>query len=404
MARILYITYDGVLEPLGQSQVLSYLERLASNHEIFLISFEKEKDRKNTARMLLFHTRFKDAGIIWWPLAYHKSPTALATVFDILIGLTLAVYLARVRRIDIVHARSYVPALIALSVKRIIGTRFLFDIRGFWADERVDGGLWPKSGFLYRVTKLLEQKFFRAADHVVTLTHASVKVIENFEFLQKNRPSVTVVPTCADLDRFRLTTGRKSDQFIFGYVGSIGTWYLFDETVQFFKILLERRPDARFLVVNRNEHSAVRATFGKSGIDPCRLELIDSDHCDVPKHISRMHAASVLIRPCFSKVASAPTKLAEYLGCGVPCLGSKGVGDVQEILEVHRVGVVVPSFDELALRVALDSLLLLVDEHDIAHRCRVTAEQLFALDQGVKKYRQIYDCLGSPSTTVKLDG
>ena len=30
----------------------------------------------------------------------------------------------------------------------------------------------------------------------------------------------------------------------------------------------------------------------------------------------------------YSRVACAPTKLAEYLGCGVPCLGSAGVGDM----------------------------------------------------------------------------
>ena len=41
---ILYISYDGILEPLGQSQVLRYLERLASARKIVLISFEKPED------------------------------------------------------------------------------------------------------------------------------------------------------------------------------------------------------------------------------------------------------------------------------------------------------------------------------------------------------------------------
>ena len=41
---ILYISYDGMLEPLGQSQVLAYLERLAPGRHIHLISFEKARD------------------------------------------------------------------------------------------------------------------------------------------------------------------------------------------------------------------------------------------------------------------------------------------------------------------------------------------------------------------------
>ena len=44
---ILYITYDGILEPLGQSQVLAYLEKLANDKTIYIISFEKKKDLKN---------------------------------------------------------------------------------------------------------------------------------------------------------------------------------------------------------------------------------------------------------------------------------------------------------------------------------------------------------------------
>ena len=39
---ILYISYDGMLEPLGQSQVIPYLGMLSKKYKIFLISFEKK--------------------------------------------------------------------------------------------------------------------------------------------------------------------------------------------------------------------------------------------------------------------------------------------------------------------------------------------------------------------------
>lgn len=42
--KLIYLSYDGILEPLGQSQVLRYLERLATDHKIVLISFEKPHD------------------------------------------------------------------------------------------------------------------------------------------------------------------------------------------------------------------------------------------------------------------------------------------------------------------------------------------------------------------------
>ena len=38
--NILYITYDGLLEPLGQSQVLAYQEKLGNNFNIILLLFQ----------------------------------------------------------------------------------------------------------------------------------------------------------------------------------------------------------------------------------------------------------------------------------------------------------------------------------------------------------------------------
>ena len=173
---ILYVSYDGMLEPLGQSQVVTYLEKLAPGRRIHLISFEKAGDWRDGARRQAMRERLATAGIAWHPLRYHKSPSAPATAYDIAAGSALGVLLARRHRLGIVHARSYVPALIGLAVKRAAGAKLLFDMRGFWADERVDGGLWPAGGRLYRTAKALERKFLLAADHVVTLTHACTRI------------------------------------------------------------------------------------------------------------------------------------------------------------------------------------------------------------------------------------
>ena len=168
--QVLYITYDGLLEPLGQSQVLAYMEKLAPEWPVHILSFEKSKDRDDEPRMAAMRARLRAAGIGWTPLAYHKSPSAPATAYDIAVGTLVALRLVLRLKVKIVHARSYVPALVALAVKRVAGVKFLFDMRGFWADERVDGGLWPKNGRLYRIAKDLERRFLEAADHVVTLT------------------------------------------------------------------------------------------------------------------------------------------------------------------------------------------------------------------------------------------
>jgi glycosyltransferase involved in cell wall biosynthesis len=366
------------------------MERLASEWAIHIVSFEKPKDRKDSSRMAAMRARLDAAGISWTPLAYHKSPSVPATTFDIATGAFVVLWLALRRKAPILHARSYVPALMATLAKRVNDSKLIFDIRGFWADERIDGGLWPKGGALYRTTKRVEELLIATADHMVTLTHASARELAHWPAFEAHKPALSVIPTCADLDLFRPRQAAPKGAFILGYVGSIGTWYLFEEIVTFYLALCERRPDARLLFVNRNEHDYIREGLARRGVALERFEIVTAEHREVPLQIARMHAAAAIIRPSFSKIASAPTKLAEYLGCGVPCVGNVGVGDIEEILEERRVGVTLSDFSVEDHRRAVDRLIALLEEPDLGERCVTTARQLFSLEAGVAAYRKIY--------------
>jgi len=402
MARVLFISYDGMAEPLGQSQVISYLEKLADENQIHVISFEKPIDINDPARMQVPKKRFAAKGIEWTPMRYHSRPSALATAWDVFRGQLVALWISWRMNADIIHVRSYVPALIALPAKSIFRSKLVFDIRGFWADERVDGGIWPRDSKIFRITKWLERIFFNSADYLVTLTQASVPVIKNFSFWKKKVPPIAVIPTCADLKNFSPSPIKlKSEPFIFGYVGSFGTWYLLDETMALFKAISVLKPDAKMLVVNRTEHKAILESAHLAGVPLASIELCAAAHSEVPKLIRRMHFASALIRPCYSKVSSAPTKLAEYLGCGVPCVGNAGVGDIVAILEGRGTGLVLRAFDETALTKAARLIVSMAFEPSLAQRCRGVAEELFSLDIGISAYQRIYSDLTTESVVHK---
>jgi glycosyltransferase involved in cell wall biosynthesis len=395
---ILYLSYDGMLEPLGQSQVLRYLEGLAGTHAIHLVSFEKPEDWRRPGEAAAMGARLRTAGIRWHPLRYHRTPSALATAWDIARGTLLAVWLAWRHRVQVVHARSYVAAVMALAVRRLTRARFLFDMRGFWADERVDGGLWPAGGRLYRAAKRFERTFLLRADCIVSLTHAGVRAMQGFPYLRGVPRRFEVIPTCADLDRFRLADPGASAvaghrPFTVGYVGSVGLWYLFDETVRCLALLREQRPEARLLVLNRGEHAFIRHRLAAGGIPPDSVELRAADQAEVAQAMREMDATVFFITPAFSKTASAPTRLGEFLWCGVPCLGNAGVGDMAAILRDERVGVALERFDDASLRQGIDQLLALAADPGIRARCRRAAERHFALEEGVRRYAAIYRSL-----------
>lgn len=393
---VLFISYDGMLEPLGQSQVLAYIERLSLSRPIYLISFEKTKDWANRSERQELRARMVTAGIAWYPLRYHKKPAAIGTAWDIIRGTCVGLWLTIRYRLIIIHARSYVPSVMALFIRRLTGARFVFDMRGFWADERVDGGLWPRFGCMYRVAKWFEHRFLSRADHIVSLTHAAVGVMKRLKFLQCRMPPFTVIPTCADLRRFKpADNDLQGGPFVLGYVGSVGTWYMFHQVVETFAILRKLQPDARFLVVNRGEHEYIRLSFKKVGVPESSVEIISAAHSEVPALMARMSAGIFFIKPAFSKQASAPTKLAEFLGCGIPCLSNAGVGDMADVLEGEHVGVAIRSFDETSLHLGLVRFLSLCIDPEVSVRCVTAAHRHFSLDEGVRRYESIYTHLES---------
>jgi len=393
MATVLYLTYDGLMEPLGQSQVWQYLSGLSANHHIFLISFEKRADWGNESERDRIKAAVAAKGVTWIPLRYHSKPSAIATAFDILLGIVVGSYIVLRHRIQIVHARSYVSSVIALSLKKLLGIKYIFDMRGFWADERIDGGIWPKGSRLYRVAKGFEQKFLLNADVVVSLTHTAVKDMQAFPYMQGVEQKFVVIPTCVNLALFHppvTLSEHNAGDFVLGYVGSVGTWYLFDEALRTFIALLKVKPMARLLIINRNEHAFIRERIAALGVDVSKVELKSAVHHEVVQAIHQMDACVFYIKQAFSKRASAPTKFGELLGCGVPCISNSGVGDTEAILEGERVGVVLRSFDDAAHVQGVEALLKLVADVDVKPRCIRVAHQYFALEQGVARYDQIY--------------
>lgn len=404
MINILYLSYDGLMDPLGYSQVFQYLKKLARGNRIYLITFEKKENWRDRERRDHILTEVQAAGIHWHPLRYHRHPPVFATSFDIICGFLLACLLVLQQKISIVHARSYVPSVVALGLKRLFGVRFIFDMRGFWADEKVDNGNWVKGGPLYRIAKRFERRFLLAADRVVSLTHAAVDEMRGFDYLQGRMPAFEVITTCVDTRHFFRQRGvreaepAKPESFIFGYVGSATYSYLFDEALTCFKLLRELEPGACLLILNRSEHAFIRERLIFHGIPNECVELKEVEYPDLPREMSRMDACVFFIRQVYAKIASAPTKLGELLGCGVPCLSNTGVGDMASILEGERVGALVSGFSQAQYSEALRRILNLAREPEIHDRCRQAAERHYALEQGVRAYARVYDELGHVSS------
>lgn len=401
---VLYISYTGLMDPLGQSQVLQYVLELGRmGHRMTVLSFEKPEALKDSGQVTAMRALCKAASVDWRPRVWHNRPVGiLATAYDLAAGRAHGIRIAREVGAEIVHCRSYIASLMGLAVKRATGARLIFDMRGFWPDERVDGGIWSESSLTYRVFKRVERSLFLNADHIVSLTKAGVLEYEAFDYMRGVPAKSTVIPTCTNLDMFRpQETPREG--FTLGYVGSVGSWYLFDAVAKVVALAFTLRPDVRFLVVTRGSHDLVRSALEKEGVNPDRVEVRGADFSEVAQQIARMDAGIFFYKPTWSKLATSPTRLGEFLACGKPCLSNEGVGDIAENLSETGTGITLPplgteTVDLSALDFALESLFVMAADPSMAARCRTVAEERFSLASGVAAYSGIYDRLaGNPT-------
>lgn len=396
-ANVLYVSYDGILEPLGRSQVLSYARGLAVDFHMILLTFEKDLDLSDSPRVVRTLEEVRAAGIEWIPLRYHKSPRLLAKAFDLLQGIWFALKISLARHVRLVHVRSYVSALVGLPVKWLTGSGFIFDMRGLWIDEGVEKGSWPRGGLLYRLGKRFERSYLLNSDAVVSLTQAAVKEMSRWSYLEGRNSDFRVIPTCCDLATFKPDgrEGRRatSERFVLGYVGNVGTWYNFPAVLQCFKYLKEEIPEAVLLIVNRDQHREIWEHVEASGLSRDAIEVKRIEHEEIAVQIRRMDATVFFIKPTYAKLGSAPTKLGELLACGVPCLTNTGVGDMNVHVQSGNVGVMV-NFDQLemqdVMRTAVRKLVALARESDIVTRCNKVAREHFSLEAGVAGYRALY--------------
>jgi glycosyltransferase involved in cell wall biosynthesis len=405
----LFVSIDGMTDPLGQSQVLPYLVGLSKKgNKISIASCEKKESWELYHKVI--ESIVQEAGITW-DYCFYKTGKPFVSQIQNYLALKKIV----VKRVTstssvtaatqtILHCRSYLPGLIGLSSKRKFKTGFIFDMRGFWADERVEGGIWKKSNpisaYLYSYFKKREKEMLKEADAIVSLTHKAKSIILswNFSIREKN---INVIPCCVDLIHFsksnidekKLSVLKEkypqlTNKFVLSYVGSLGTWYMADEMLEFFKALSEKK-DAIFLIITKDDIQLVHSAAKKHNVAIEKLIVVSSSRSDMPYYISLSTASVFFIKPTFSKSASSPTKMGELLSMGIPVLTNSGIGDVDQIVTETQCGLLIHAFNEKDYRKIADDLIensKLYKENTVS-----AARQFFSLQDGIEQYAKIYN-------------
>ena len=389
---------------MGQSQVLPYVAYLSKHgYRFTILSFEK-KDRFNKERHII-EAIAKDSNIDWVPLTFTAKPPVLSKIYDRYRMWQTALRLYRTEKFDLIHCRSYIAAEMGLRLKKKFGVKMLFDMRGFWADEKVDNGQWnmqkPFYRRLYQHYKKKEKEFLLAGDGIVSLTNAAKNYL--LQQPQYKHLSIEVIPCCADLNHFdyhkismqevntlRSSLGIDANSKVMIYLGSTGGWYMTKEMLLFFKTLLENYPQYVMLVLTKDDPDKLRNEAAQLGITGNQLVITYSDRKRLPLFMALTNFSIFFIRNSFSKMASSPTKHAELMGMGIPVV-CNDIGDTGNIVRETKTGIVVKEFDKISLEAAVKEIPQL--EHLNKEHIRDCAARFFDLEVGAGKYLELYKAM-----------
>jgi glycosyltransferase involved in cell wall biosynthesis len=401
--KVLFLSYDGMTDPLGQSQVIPYLAGLAKEgYDITLVSFEKPDKFEKLGNFI--QSKLDKEKIRWKPLRFHSKPPLVSKWWDIQLMKRTATALHKKEKFDLVHCRSYISADIGLDLKRKTGVKLLFDMRGFWADEKADGGRWNKKSLfwnrIYNYYKKKERELITEADHIITLTQAAKDEIQKWDYYSHSVP-ITVVPCCADTQLFTLTDERQKaesrkkinipqDVFVLGYLGSVGTWYMLDEMLEFFSRIILLYPDAVFLFITNSDKAAILEKLSGHKLTEQNVKIINVNYTEVPSYMKASDVSISFIRPVYSKIASSPVKVGETICMGIPLI-TNAIGDCGKIIRECNAGLVIDDFSPGFYDRVVPEIkkLQLLDKETI----RENAMQYYSLETGVSKYAVVYNSL-----------
>ena len=367
LPRITYLSVDPVTSTVGTSQVLAYVERLAERGVgVDLHSFEHHVDEVIAADLVRH-------GVVWTPHRFGGNGARA--------GLGRVTRLARsIRGAELVHARSDMAAAAAMWSG---AECWLWDVRSFWADQKVATGVFSARSPQARVFRRIERRAAVGSRHVVALTPSAIDELDR-RYDGVVGPKATVVTTCVDRRRFKPAPMPPTNPVRLLLAGTLNRYYDVPAMLDLIAELRTRRPVE--LVV-----ASPGGTDWDPELDRAGAVRTSATTGDMPALIASCHAGLSVCRDDagISLVAAMPTKIGEFLAVGRPVIVNPGLQDAASMVDQADAGVVVDA-SAAGLDAAATRLLELLDDEATPGRATGLAAGFFDLDAGVDRLVEAY--------------
>jgi desulfoferrodoxin (superoxide reductase-like protein) len=246
------------------------------------------------------------------------------------------------------------------------------------SDFLVELGIWRKGSIKHRISRWIELYAGKRADFVMASTKYVADLLTDF----KVKGRVVRAPVSVDENKFLFKSkGREKirqiydlkNRNVFLYLGKFGYLYYNEEIAKLCKTLFDNIDNSFFLIVTSNDQETIRRMFQRNGLPEGSFFVTGNlSYEEVKDYISAADIGLSAVSPTPSQKFRSPTKVAEYLLCGLPYITCEGVSEDDIYAIKHNVGAVVKSFDENHIIESIFQIQNLLNEEKVSirERCR----------------------------------
>lgn len=284
---------------------------------IRLFTYQPKKDASSIERVL-YYTIFPVLASIWLVFNRKSSDVILITSPP---------------------PQMYLVALIGKLMKK----KVIVDVRDLFLDVSVNLGFIKKGSLVERIFRFLESKALQKAD-AVTLVTPKIRrqLVEEYGI---NPAKCYVVPNGVDLETFKCDKSKRKLQMV--YTGYFGHAQDFDTFLEGYALLKENERVPLILAGSGETLEDVLKNAEKLGIAKWIKYVGMLSRKEVVKLLCSSSIGVAPIKADESLKYAIPSKIYEYLACGLPFIGV-GIGEIEGIAEESRAGCVGKTPEEVA--------------------------------------------------------
>ncbi|NJE02070.1 glycosyltransferase family 4 protein [Thermococcus sp. JdF3] len=264
------------------------------------------------------------------------------TIFPIVASIWL---ILNRKSVDVVLVTSPPPQmyLIAL-IAKLLKKKVIVDVRDLFLDVSVSLGFIRSGSLVERAFRFIESRALSSAEAVTTVTHMIRKQL--WEDYGINPSKCYVVPNGVDLELFKCDNSIRKPQMV--YAGYFGHAQDFDTFLRGYSAIDESDRLPLILAGKGETLQNVLARVEELGISGWVKYIGVLPRKEVVKLLCSSSIGVAPIRIDESLKYAIPSKIYEYLACGLPFVGV-GHGEIEKIASESRAGCVGRTPQEVAM-------------------------------------------------------